>query len=101
MTILLLADHDNNSLKDATARAVTAAGQLGGDLGRISCLHGDARNPLLARGALEAREGRPERVDEAVGFRLEATIGVRREAEEEQEEIRSEGSLEATRGGET
>ena len=32
MTILLVADHDNASLRDATARALTAAGPLGGDV---------------------------------------------------------------------
>src|SRR5262249_49772827 len=32
LTILLLADHDNASLKDATPRALTAAGSLGGDV---------------------------------------------------------------------
>ena len=32
MTTLLIADHDNASLKDATARALTAAGLLGGDI---------------------------------------------------------------------
>jgi electron transfer flavoprotein alpha subunit len=32
VTILLLADHDNAGLKDATARAVTAASLIGGDV---------------------------------------------------------------------
>jgi len=32
MTTLLLAEHDNKSLKDATAKALTAAKQLGGDV---------------------------------------------------------------------
>ena len=32
MTTLLLAEHDNKSLKDATARALAAAKQLGGDV---------------------------------------------------------------------
>ena len=32
MPILILADHDNASLKPATAHAVTAAGKLGGDI---------------------------------------------------------------------
>jgi len=32
VTTLLLADHDNASLKDATARALTAASQIGGDI---------------------------------------------------------------------
>jgi len=32
VTTLLIADHDNASLKDATARALTAAGLLGGDV---------------------------------------------------------------------
>jgi electron transfer flavoprotein alpha subunit len=32
MTTLLLADHDNRSLKDATARALTAAGLVGGEV---------------------------------------------------------------------
>jgi len=32
MTTLLIADHDNKSLKDATAKALTAASQLGGDV---------------------------------------------------------------------
>ncbi len=32
MTALLLAEHDNKSLKDATAKALTAAKQLGGDV---------------------------------------------------------------------
>ncbi|MCB1386057.1 MAG: FAD-binding protein [Nitratireductor sp.] len=32
MTILLLADHDNQSLSDQTAKALTAAGQIGGDV---------------------------------------------------------------------
>ncbi|MBX5199345.1 electron transfer flavoprotein subunit alpha/FixB family protein, partial [Rhizobium sp. NZLR10] len=32
MTILLLADHDNQSLFDQTAKALTAASQIGGDV---------------------------------------------------------------------
>lgn len=32
MSVLVLAEHDNNSLKDATLAAVTAAGKLGGDV---------------------------------------------------------------------
>jgi len=32
MAILLLADHDNNSLSDQTAKALTAATQIGGDV---------------------------------------------------------------------
>jgi electron transfer flavoprotein alpha subunit len=32
MAILLLADHDNNSLSDQTAKALTAATQMGGDI---------------------------------------------------------------------
>jgi electron transfer flavoprotein alpha subunit len=32
MTILLLADHDNTSLSDQTAKAMTAASQMGGDV---------------------------------------------------------------------
>jgi electron transfer flavoprotein alpha subunit len=32
MTTLVLAEHDNNSVKDATAKALTAAKQLGGDV---------------------------------------------------------------------
>src|SRR5215207_474484 len=32
MSVLVLAEHDNNALKDATLSAVTAAGQLGGDV---------------------------------------------------------------------
>ena len=32
MSVLVFADHDNNSLGDATLAAVTAAGQLGGDV---------------------------------------------------------------------
>ena len=32
MTTLLLAEHDNKSLKDATAKALTAAKQMGGDV---------------------------------------------------------------------
>src|SRR3954454_24297861 len=32
MTTLLLAEHDNKSLKDATAKALSAAKQLGGDV---------------------------------------------------------------------
>ncbi|MBX5211716.1 electron transfer flavoprotein subunit alpha/FixB family protein, partial [Rhizobium sp. NZLR11] len=32
MTILLLADHDNQSLSDQTAKALTAASQIGGDV---------------------------------------------------------------------
>ncbi|WP_273728725.1 electron transfer flavoprotein subunit alpha/FixB family protein [Brucella gallinifaecis] len=32
MTILLLADHDNSSLSDQTAKALTAASQIGGDV---------------------------------------------------------------------
>ena len=31
MSTLVLAEHDNAELKDATLAAVTAAGQLGGD----------------------------------------------------------------------
>ena len=32
MTTLLLAEHDNKSLKDATSKALTAAKALGGDV---------------------------------------------------------------------
>jgi electron transfer flavoprotein alpha subunit len=32
MTVLLVAEHDNKTLKDATAKALTAARQLGGDV---------------------------------------------------------------------
>ncbi len=32
MTTLLIAEHDNKTLKDATAKALTAAKQLGGDV---------------------------------------------------------------------
>ena len=32
MTTLLIAEHDNATLKDATAKALTAAKQLGGDV---------------------------------------------------------------------
>ena len=32
MTILLLADHDNSALSDQTAKALTAAGEIGGDV---------------------------------------------------------------------
>ncbi|MEF3130535.1 electron transfer flavoprotein subunit alpha/FixB family protein, partial [Rhizobium sp. 268] len=32
MTILLLADHDNVSLSDQTAKALTAASQIGSDI---------------------------------------------------------------------
>ena len=32
MTTLLIAEHDNKSLKDATAKALTAATALGGDV---------------------------------------------------------------------
>ena len=32
MTTLLIAEHDNASLKDSTAKALTAAKQLGGDV---------------------------------------------------------------------
>ncbi|MBX5191798.1 electron transfer flavoprotein subunit alpha/FixB family protein, partial [Rhizobium sp. NZLR3b] len=32
MTILLLADHDNQSLSDQTAKALTAASQIGSDV---------------------------------------------------------------------
>ena len=32
MTTLLIAEHDNAHLKDATAKALTAAKQLGGDV---------------------------------------------------------------------
>jgi len=32
MSVLVLAEHDNNTLKDATLAAVTAAGQLGGEV---------------------------------------------------------------------
>ena len=32
MSVLVLAEHDNNTLKDATLAAVTAAGKLGGDV---------------------------------------------------------------------
>jgi len=32
MAILLLADHDNSALSDQTAKALTAAGEIGGDV---------------------------------------------------------------------
>ena len=32
MTVLLIAEHDNASLKDATNKALTAAAQMGGDV---------------------------------------------------------------------
>lgn len=36
MTTLLLAEHDNTHLKEATAKALTAAKQLGGDV-QVKC----------------------------------------------------------------
>ena len=32
MAVLLIAEHDNSSLKDATHKALTAAAQMGGDV---------------------------------------------------------------------
>ena len=32
MAVLLIAEHDNKSLKDATHKALTAAAQMGGDV---------------------------------------------------------------------
>ncbi|MDO8354166.1 MAG: electron transfer flavoprotein subunit alpha/FixB family protein, partial [Aestuariivirga sp.] len=32
MAVLLIAEHDNKSLKDATHKALTAATQMGGDV---------------------------------------------------------------------
>jgi electron transfer flavoprotein alpha subunit len=32
MAVLLIAEHDNASLKDATNKALTAASQMGGDV---------------------------------------------------------------------
>ena len=32
MTVLLLAEHDNTAIANATARALTAARQIGGDV---------------------------------------------------------------------
>ena len=42
MTILVLAEHDNSILKDATLAAVTAAGQLGGDVHLLVAGHNAA-----------------------------------------------------------
>ncbi len=40
MSVLVLAEHDNSVLKDATLAAVTAAGQLGGDVHLLVAGHG-------------------------------------------------------------
>ncbi len=40
MSVLVWAEHDNNVLKDATLAAVTAAGQLGGDVHLLVAGHG-------------------------------------------------------------
>ncbi len=42
MSVLVLAEHDNAVLKDATLAAVTAAGQLGGDVHLLVAGHGSA-----------------------------------------------------------
>jgi electron transfer flavoprotein alpha subunit len=42
MSVLVLAEHDNASLKDATLAAVTAAGQLGGEVHVLVAGHGSA-----------------------------------------------------------
>jgi electron transfer flavoprotein alpha subunit len=42
MSVLVLAEHDNSVLKDATLAAVTAAAQLGGDVHLLVAGHGSA-----------------------------------------------------------
>jgi electron transfer flavoprotein alpha subunit len=42
MTVLLVAEHDNSSLKDATAKALTAARQIGGGVHVLVAGHGCA-----------------------------------------------------------
>ena len=52
MTTLLLAEHDNKSLKDATAKALTAAKALGGDV-HVLVAGKDARSVADAAAKLE------------------------------------------------
>ena len=45
MTTLLLAEHDNKTLKDATHKALTAAKALGGDVHVLVAGKGAGRSP--------------------------------------------------------
>ena len=61
MTVLLIAEHDNTHLKDATAKAMTAAKALGGDVhvlvaGKNAKAVADAAAKLDAFGARGARD---------------------------------------------
>ena len=83
MTTLLLAEHDNKSLKDSTNKALTAAKALGGDVhilvaGKDAKAVADAaakldgvKKVLLADGAaLRARAGGAARGPDRVARRL-------------------------------
>ena len=47
MAILVIAEHDNQSIKAATLNTVTAAGKLGGDV-----IYGTLENGALSAGAV-------------------------------------------------
>jgi electron transfer flavoprotein alpha subunit len=49
MTTLLIAEHDNAHLKDATAKALTAARALGGDVHILVAGKGARRRPSGAK----------------------------------------------------
>ena len=52
MAVLLIAEHDNKSLKDATAKALTAATALGGDV-HVLVAGKDARGVADAAATLD------------------------------------------------
>ena len=39
MSVLVIADHDNQSIKSATLNTVAAAGKIGGDIAEIGRAH--------------------------------------------------------------
>ena len=61
MTTLLLAEHDNKSLKDATDKALTAAKALGGDVHVLVAGNGLQGGGRRRRQARRRREGAARR----------------------------------------
>ena len=57
MATLLLAEHDNKSLKDATNKALTAAKQMGGDVHVLVAGSGAKARRRCGREARRRRQG--------------------------------------------
>ena len=51
MAVLVIAEHDNKTIKPATLNAVTAAGQLGSDVSVMVIGSGCARRPSTRPGS--------------------------------------------------